>query len=206
VRALQDVLLGVGLCIAIAFPCVALQAQGLAAPPSGRANYSLNGRIRMDVIREGHDKVVVIPLIVLWRGADGWGSGVGVRHSASGAGSLSFDDSANSRRGTVSQTYVDSNVARLMSFDAATGEVRVNDKVAGRVPKDSTLIVMVDRVDGVGGPIVLTSLVVAAVVADAVPTRPGRADSASPHTIGVATTTNLRAFLESNAVTRAFIR
>jgi hypothetical protein len=189
-------------------------AGNAGAQPYGSASgeEALTARVLADVFQESNGIDSAVTLIVLWRGETFW-----MRRDTSS--SLSGRSGGGSRSMATSGgvTSVDYNrtaggITRRINFDRSAGRVIIDarDTLAARA--DSTLIIMVDRIDTVGGPPVVTSIHVARVPAITVaPSREIPTREAYERLIrefmetGVAET-NFSRFLATIAVVREFLK
>jgi hypothetical protein len=97
-------------------------------------------------------------------------------------------------------------ITRELRFDSRSGEVTINGEAAGTASPDSTMIVMVDRVDGVGGPLRISTVSVARVEADALPTGQDRIDPVTGAVIPLSARLGLMEVLSRIPEVEEFIR
>ena len=121
---------------------------------SGSGAEPLTARVIADVFRERFGSDSSVYLIVLWRGQEFWNR----RGSSGGASSGSSSGFPGT---TVSYSSTEGGVWRTIYFDGRAQRVVINSRDTVRTSADSTLIVMVDRVDSVGGPPVVTNVKIA---------------------------------------------
>jgi hypothetical protein len=181
-------------------PSIAETRPAAASSGSGTGTFSINDRVRGEAFRQRNGDVEHARLIVLWRGQPNWFRG------QSSGGSMRTSGRSSMGGGGFESSQTRGGLTLSSRYDGATGEVYVNGTLAGTIRGDSTMIVMVDRVDSIGGPPVISTLQLPPVSGAHV--RPARdiVDSVTGTVTGVPSGDNVRRFLESIPVTREFIR
>jgi hypothetical protein len=143
--------------------CVALIGFGNAAAydseggGSGGFSFTHGARARSDVFYNHVNDTSVIELIVLWRGQPWWDRQMPAAGSAAAPPPPSKNDRLAEINGTT-QFSTRGNVSYSLIHDRDTRTVIINATDTLRYEAGSTLIVMVDRIDAVGGPHVVTSV------------------------------------------------
>jgi hypothetical protein len=139
-----------------------VQAQVYATSSGEEA---LTARVIADVFRErvGADSAVTI--IVLWRGQEFWMRQGAAGHSGGQTGS------GRTALATARYTSTRGGITRLIAFER-NNHIVIDNRDTLRLFADSTVIIMVNRVDSVGGAPVVTSM--------NIPRLPAAAVSVSP--------------------------
>ncbi len=139
----------------------------------------------------------VITLIVLWRGEEGWLEAGRSRRASGGGGS-----SGQSMSGTNGIT------SYSVSVDALGNRAVINETDTVRISGDSTNIIMVDRVDRVGGPPIVTSVAVPFILRNSIEPMAltSRDQVQAPAAATQGKENSFVTFLNSNPASREFIR
>lgn len=170
----------------------------------GSGGFWINERVRGEAFRERSGMVEHARLIVLWRGQPNWFRARPSPPVAAG-GPRPANRSRMGRFGFES-THTSGGLTLTTRYDRATGEVQVNGMAAGVLGPDSTLIIMVDRVDSIGGPPVVTAIAMPAVSGAHVAPARDRVDPVTGVVTPVESGDNVRRFLETIPAAREFIR
>jgi hypothetical protein len=174
----------------------------------GMTGTALSDRIRAEIYRTEGATGENVRLIVLWRGQPRWEQGAPPTPGTPAVARRSSTSRGQSVLGgpVMINSSTTGGITRELRFDSRSGKVWVNGQEAGTAFPDSTMIVMVDRVDSVGGPPTTRVVQVAGLRGDAIPSGEDRRDPVSGAVILVSARTGLMEVLSRIPELAEFIR